>query len=88
MPRSYRKPTAVASAATYTGGRAHFTPGCWRPDPPTGTVAIPEGPQQPRKLIGPETVSDRDGRPRDPRTAANLADRAGALKPRRWTPPV
>ena len=70
---------------TYGGG--HFTPGCWRPDRPTGTVAIPEGPQQPIVRPSADTVSDRDSRPRDPRTAANLAAREAALQPRRWTPP-
>lgn len=77
--------TGVVRGQPYMGG-GHFTPGCWRADRPTGKVAIPEGPQRPIQRSEPNTVSASDGRPRDPRTAANLADREAALAPRRWRP--
>lgn len=63
-----------------------FTPGCWRADPPSGRVAIPEGPQAPIARTDAPTVNERDSRSRDPRTAANLAAKADALAPKRWRP--
>lgn len=68
------------------GGGWGFTPGCWRADPPSGRVAIPEGPQSPIARPQVQAVSERDNRPRDPRTAANLAAKADALAPKRWRP--
>jgi len=81
-----RRNTGVVSGRPYMGG-GHFTTGCWRADRPTGTVAVPEGPTEPRPTLDAElTVSATDTRRRDLRTAANLAAREDALKPRRWSP--
>lgn len=69
------------------GAGAHFTPGYWRPDRPTGAVAIPEGPRAP--IVRPEfeDAPNGGGRVRDPQTAANIAAHEAVLRPRRWTPP-
>lgn len=65
-------------------GGAGFQAGHWRADAPTGTVAVPEGPQVP--IERPDDDILPDGRRRDPRTAANLNARAEALTPRRYRP--
>lgn len=79
-----RRNLGTVRGQPFVGG-AGFTPGCWRADPPTGTVAVPEGPQAP--IVRPDEPEHvAGGRLRDPRTAANLAARDEALKPRRWRP--
>lgn len=72
-----------------SGTYGHFTPGCWRPDRPTGHVAIPEGPPA-GWTPPPEPVAEavRGDRVRDARTLANEAAHAEALKPRRYVPPA
>lgn len=79
-----RRYTYAGGGMPFMGG-GHFTPGCWRPDKPGGTVAIPEGPRQP--IVRPEEPERlKDGRLRDPRTASNLAAKSEALAVRRWKP--
>lgn len=62
-----------------------FSSGTFRPDRPTGTPAVPSGPDGPRP-VQPESVAL--GHVRDPRTKANMEAKAGALAPRRWRPPT
>lgn len=62
-----------------------FSPGHWRADAPTGNP-LPE-PPKPDRPDAPGTVSERDIRQRDERTAANIAAHEASLTPRRWMPP-
>lgn len=70
---------------TCNGGLG-FKPGHWRPDAPTGTVAIPEGPQAPLERPDPDSDGRMGGSVRHAQTAANLAAVEAALMPRRWSP--
>lgn len=68
------------------GAAPHFSAGMYRPDRPTGRpiddIGAKPPPPEERAALG--TYNDPA---RDPRTAANLAAKEEALKPRRWTPP-
>jgi hypothetical protein len=71
----------------FTGGVGgqNFRPGHWRPDKPSGTVAIPEGPQEQRPDIPVVSARATEQRMREA-TARNIAERESALAPRRYRP--